>query len=145
MTPNCAAIITHAPDLLGPSGGETKHMTLYRGAVPCDVAVCRADSVTSYLADLLFESRGSFANVRKTPRSCRKRKLRSVPQTADRVLDAPDAVDDFCKCWVMRYVDFSYLHCIFDYYNKTVAFVMVTAAGPDSMQDTDDNIELISE
>ena len=49
------------------------------------------------IIDLLFESPGSFAGIKKTPHSCRKRKLRSVPMTADRVLDAPDAVDDFCE------------------------------------------------
>ena len=65
----------------------------YTHARGCSAFISGAPS----FADLLFESPSSFASIRKTPQSCRKRKLRSVPMTADRVLDAPDAVDDFCK------------------------------------------------
>jgi cell division cycle protein 20 (cofactor of APC complex) len=45
--------------------------------------------------DLLFDNLSGGRSAKKTPASTKRKRFRTVSQTADRVLDAPDTVDDF--------------------------------------------------
>ena len=52
-----------------------------------------------YLEAFLEEALSANSSCIRTPKSSsvKRKRLRTVPTTADRILDAPETVDDFCK------------------------------------------------
>lgn len=50
----------------------------------------------------------------KTPASTAKKIMRNIPQVPERILDAPEILDDYCKCLCMLLIDISKSHNSWD-------------------------------